>query len=134
MIAWKTSLLVLVVLGGLGGSAQAQQGNAPARGYPTYPGPGTNGDYYSITNGFGPYNLPGTYPKYQGYGLSGYGPGAIVNEYFVPWPAGGVKSVSAPMPAPSKSTGPKPKPQKGAGNSSRVAPPKPMTSRQPPGK
>jgi hypothetical protein len=100
MNLWKSSLIVLMVLGGLEQSAKAQQGNAPDRGYPTYPGPGTNGDYYSITNSFGPYGLPGVYPKYVGYGFSGYGQGAILNEYFVPWPGPGVKPSATPKPAP----------------------------------
>jgi hypothetical protein len=124
MNLWKSSLIVLVVLGGLEQSAQAQQGNAPDRRYPTYPGPGTNGDFYSITNGFGPYGLPGSYPRYSGFGLSGYGQGAILNEYFVPWPGPGVK------PSASATSKPAPKTQK----SSRTAPksaPKAMTSRKP---
>jgi hypothetical protein len=131
MNPWKSSLIVLVVLGSLAGSAQAQQGNAPFRGNPTYPGAGTNGDYYSITNNYGNYGLPGTYPKYQGYGLSGYGPGSILNEYFVPWPGPGVKPATPSQPAPARAS--VPKPTRSKASQSRVAP-KAMPAKKPTGK
>ncbi len=107
MHAWKSCLVALVVLGGGASSALAQQGNAPNRGYATYPGAGTNSDYYSITNSFGPYGLPGTYPRYQGYGFSGYGPGAILNEYFVPWPGPRMPEATSPITSKSKPAEPK---------------------------
>jgi hypothetical protein len=91
----KPSFAAIVLIVGLSSAAQAQ--GVVAGGYATYPGAGTIQDYYTVTSGFGNYGLPGAYPNYSGYGLSGYGPGANLGEYFTATPNRNIGRVSNNM-------------------------------------
>ena len=97
------ALAALITALGLAGPAIAQSPSRVAIApdpRAAYPGPGTNHDYYAIDGGFGHYGLPGQSPSYAGYGLSGYGPGDNLNEFFVPWygpTSGAVRNQPAPV-------------------------------------
>ncbi len=98
----RIALVALISALGLAGPAIAQSPRVAIVPEPqsAYPGPGTNHDYYAIDGGFGHYGLPGKSPNYSGYGLSGYGPGDNLNEFFVPWygpTSGTVRNQPAPV-------------------------------------
>jgi len=87
MATLKSGLVAIAIVVGLAGSSQAQfvTNSFQGRGFAPFPGAGVSSGYYSVNGGFGDYGLPGAYPSYAGYGLSGYGPGANLNGYFDPW-------------------------------------------------
>ncbi|WP_435010299.1 hypothetical protein P12x_001551 [Tundrisphaera lichenicola] len=84
MTVLKSSLVALALIAGMSDLANAQSFSSAVtnNGFATFPGAGISDGYYDVNGGFGNYGLPGTYPNYSGFGLSGYGPGTDLSAYF----------------------------------------------------